>query len=158
MIKIDKKPIIAWIALILWMALIFAFSSQPAGETNSLSIGVSQILLKNQTAASLGVDGSANAIEVFNLIIRHFAHFFLFFVLGMLVTNAMQAIKTKMRNRLWISATICFTYAVSDEIHQLFVPGRYSSIKDVLIDTAGAILGIAIYWMIQKKMSKNYPG
>ena len=159
--SISKKPIITWIALILWMALIFAFSSQPSGETNHLSIGVSQILLKNQAAASLGVDGSETAVALFNIIIRHFAHFFLFFVLGVLMLNALKRLKLREHNRIWISAAICFAYAVSDEIHQLFVPGRFSSIKDVLIDTAGAILGIAVYWMIRmirKKISKNYPG
>ena len=36
-------------------------------------------------------------------------------------------------------ATLSFLYAVSDEFHQSFVPGRSASIRDVLIDTIGII-------------------
>ncbi len=36
-------------------------------------------------------------------------------------------------------------YAVSDEVHQLFVPGRGGQLTDVIIDTAGAGAGLGIY-------------
>lgn len=153
-----QKLIVPLLLIILWMALIFALSAQQSGETNHLSFGVTQALLKNNAAVSLGIDGSADAVTLFNRVIRKLAHFFLFFVLGMLVMNAMQFIKTKMRNRLGISAAICFLYAVSDEVHQLFVPGRDSDIKDVMVDTVGAVLGIGLYWLIQKCSRKNIPG
>jgi VanZ family protein len=39
----------------------------------------------------------------------------------------------------------CVLYAVSDEVHQLFVPGRGAQVTDVLIDNAGAFVGIGIY-------------
>lgn len=39
---------------------------------------------------------------------------------------------------------ICILYAISDEFHQLFVPGRGGQIRDVLIDSTGAIVGVAI--------------
>ncbi len=38
----------------------------------------------------------------------------------------------------------CILYACSDEIHQLFVPSRAFEIKDILIDSSGALLGEAI--------------
>jgi VanZ family protein len=44
-----------------------------------------------------------------------------------------------------LSLAICIIYAVSDELHQLFVPGRGCQLKDVIIDTAGAVSGTAIY-------------
>ena len=43
-----------------------------------------------------------------------------------------------------IPLLIGFLYAVSDEIHQHFVPGRAMQARDVLIDTAGVLLGIWI--------------
>ena len=36
----------------------------------------------------------------------------------------------------------CSLYAISDEVHQLFVPGRGAQVKDVFIDIAGAAVGI----------------
>lgn len=133
------------------MLLIFAFSTQPSDETNKLSTGITQMVLKHKASASMGVDGSADAIIIFNYIIRELAHFFLYFVLGILVINAVRRVKWKAQRGPLISGLICFAYAISDEAHQMFVPGRDSDIKDIIIDTAGALLGIGLYWVIQKR-------
>ncbi len=47
--------------------------------------------------------------------------------------------------------TFCFAfiYAVSDEIHQLFVPGRQASVFDVLIDAAGIVLALFLIAVLQ---------
>ena len=39
----------------------------------------------------------------------------------------------------------CILYAASDELHQLFVDGRGAQVKDVLIDSAGSIVGVGIF-------------
>lgn len=39
-------------------------------------------------------------------------------------------------------------YATTDEIHQTFVPHRYGSVKDVLLDTAGGALGMLVLWAV----------
>ena len=44
---------------------------------------------------------------------------------------------------------------VSDEVHQLFVPGRGAQVKDVLIDSAGAIVGICIYVLASRVSNIN---
>ena len=46
-------------------------------------------------------------------------------------------------------------YAISDEIHQLFVPGRTGCILDVGIDTLGIITGIIIFMIFIKILKKN---
>ena len=38
------------------------------------------------------------------------------------------------------------SYGIIDEFHQSFVPGRYASVLDVLLNVLGALLGAAIYW------------
>lgn len=43
-----------------------------------------------------------------------------------------------------------FLYAISDEIHQMFVPGRNASLKDVLADWVGIILGLYVFRKWQK--------
>lgn len=43
-----------------------------------------------------------------------------------------------------LSWVFCILYAASDEIHQIFVPGRACMLTDVCIDSAGALLGIAL--------------
>jgi VanZ family protein len=41
-------------------------------------------------------------------------------------------------------------YAASDEFHQLFVATRDASLRDVAIDTFGAVLGIILLWGIYR--------
>lgn len=55
-----------------------------------------------------------------------------------------------------ISTLFCIIYALSDEIHQLFVFGRSGELKDVLIDTIGSFLGIIlISKIINRKNDKK---
>jgi VanZ family protein len=90
---------------------------------------------------------------------RKSAHFIAYLVLGFLVSHAMKnedstAPAWKQRGA---SLLLCVAYAISDEFHQVFVPGRGPLLKDVLIDGSGAALGVLLYvgarevWMRWKK-------
>jgi VanZ family protein len=62
-----------------------------------------------------------------------------------------QMIQTEKLRRIvlpWVIGTI---YAVSDEVHQLFVDGRAGRVLDVLIDFAGSSLGIIISYIFKNK-------
>lgn len=49
---------------------------------------------------------------------------------------------------------LAFLYAVSDEFHQSFVPGRYASWVDVLIDSAGAAIALKTLDLRLKTLAK----
>ncbi len=49
-----------------------------------------------------------------------------------------------------ITVLICFLYAVSDEIHQYFVPGRACRMLDVIIDTSGSAFFCFVYFIVSK--------
>lgn len=53
------------------------------------------------------------------------------------------------------SLLICILYAISDEIHQVFVPGREAQVKDVIIDSGGAAVGIGVYLIINRKKNNT---
>lgn len=59
-----------------------------------------------------------------------------------------KSVKCRNSNRILISVVLAFTYACSDEIHQLFVPGRSGEFRDVCIDTCGASFGILMVWCV----------
>ena len=42
-------------------------------------------------------------------------------------------------------------FAVSDEIHQSYVPGRFASMTDFFLDVIGIFLGMAALWFMEKK-------
>ena len=62
--------------------------------------------------------------------------------------------KTSVRNMFLITIAICFLYAVSDEIHQYFVPGRACRLFDVLIDTSGSAFFCLVYYVYTKITNK----
>lgn len=57
---------------------------------------------------------------------------------------------------------VCVLYATSDEIHQLFVPGRSCQIGDIAIDAAGAAAGIVLILLLisvkRRRSAKNSRG
>jgi len=49
-----------------------------------------------------------------------------------------------------LSFFITLGYGALDELHQYFVPGRYASLLDVLLDGCGAVLGVLGFWLLRK--------
>ncbi|MDB6354155.1 VanZ family protein [Trichococcus sp. K1Tr] len=91
-------------------------------------------------------------------LIRKSAHFIAYLILGFLVSYALknEDVTATAWKRRGASLLFCVAYAVSDEFHQQFVPGRGPLLKDVLIDGSGAALGIILYlgarklWLLRK--------
>lgn len=140
----DKKKIyliISWGAVFLWMALIFNLSAQVADNSNELSKGITQVIAEAIEKIAPEADFDLGRL---NHLIRKNAHFFCYLTLGVLVMNALKGRVVVGRRAFWMALSICVLYAASDEVHQLFVPGRGGQLKDVLLDSAGAIVGIAI--------------
>jgi VanZ family protein len=47
---------------------------------------------------------------------------------------------------------ISIIYALLDELHQMFVPGRYASLEDILLDVVGVVLATVLfyYWSVRR--------
>jgi VanZ family protein len=80
-----------------------------------------------------------------DLVLRKLAHAAEYAVLGALLVRATSAAA--------LSAAIGVLYAITDELHQTFVPGRQGSSRDVLIDTAGVVAGVALgrTWLLRER-------
>lgn len=142
--EINKKQIgiiFSYIVVLLWMVLIFSLSSQVAEQSASLSTGVTEVIMRVVKKIAPSID-----FDISKHIVRKNAHFFVYLILGMLVINALK--KSDVVRYKYIALLICVLYAISDEVHQIFVPGREPGVKDVLIDSAGAGIGILIYFYI----------
>ena len=137
----NKRKVLYWSLVILWMGIIFYLSHQPATESNDLSKGITEKIINiiEILTKDLEVD-----ISGFNHIIRKMSHFGAYFILGVLVVKAIGQNKPLNIKLFIASVTICILYAISDEIHQSFIPGRGPSAMDVLIDSAGSWSGILI--------------
>lgn len=124
-------------------------SAQPAAESNSLSTGITnQIIETLGRFISIDVETSTSNILVsqLNHYVRKSAHFIIYFILGILVTFAL--VKNGFRHKeLCVSFLFCVLFAISDEVHQLFVPGRGGMLKDVMLDSLGSLMGIVFYYL-----------
>lgn len=121
-----------WGLALIWMAVIFAFSSQ----------------------ANSGAYTEAYLQEA-NVPVRKLAHMFEFAVLAVLyqtalarsITKANGQAKSKFKHYC-LAFVLAVLYALSDEWHQSFVPGRSSSLLDSGVDSIGALIGLTtVYWL-----------
>jgi len=131
--------LLSWAAVLLWMLLIFYFSSQAAEQSDKLSGGIAEII--GRFLAHI-IPGYGFDLVLFDRILRKAAHFSIYLVLGVLVSDALKRSGIKGRKLIAFALGICILYAASDEFHQLFVSGRGGQATDVLLDSAGAMLGI----------------
>lgn len=127
-----------WLVLVVWMVVIFVFSSQGHEVSSGQSQGVLRI-----------VSDLAN-LTLPEWVVRKGAHIFLYFVLGLLAYNVLRGCSKSTRAGVVLSVLIVLAYATSDELHQLFVPGRSGELRDVAIDTAAATIGVSVYVGVEK--------
>lgn len=139
----NKKS--AWTLVILWMMLIFYFSSQVATDSNGMSTGITVHIRKLIIWVLPTLDVS---IETLNHFIRKSAHFLVYFGLGFLLKNAYQVSGYINIKGSVYALIVSVLYAISDEVHQMFVPGRGPGIKDVFIDSIGALAGILVFMIL----------
>jgi len=85
-------------------------------------------------------------------IIYHFVIFFLFSFFLLITIKGNKKIKIKY---ILLMLVISLTYAILDEIHQSFIPGRDTSIKDILTDFSGTIASTIVYLYSKKKYKNN---
>ena len=133
-----------WLLVILWMTMIFYLSHQPATKSNCLSKEITEKIVK--VVEKIVMDVDFNSVN-FNHLIRKNAHFFSYLLLGVLVMNGLRSSGVSGYRIIVFALGICILYAISDEVHQLFVPGRGGRVTDVIIDSAGAVVGIGIYFV-----------
>ena len=133
--KNKKIWLFSMILLIAVSLMIFIFSAQN-GEKSAL---FSEHFTENFVHLFGITDVDAGKAEHF---LRKTAHFAEFFLLGALLSAWLFHFKKGFLFTGMLSFGISFAYAVLDEGHQYFIPGRSASVKDVLLDGAGALCGI----------------
>ena len=131
------------------MASIFFFSSQTAEVSSKTSSGLAQKIAEFIVRIMKSGDADEIRHTIHNLV-RKIAHFALFFMLSVSVANTVFQLFRTERFRLFIYTSVfCLFYAITDEIHQIFVPGRAGMVRDVIIDLFGAMIGAGVFLLIR---------
>lgn len=106
-----------WLPAILWMVAIFIVSNQPSTDLPDFGL--------------------------FDLLVKKMGHFLAYAILAYWVQWAWQPGPVSWGWALVITAV----YAATDEFHQSFIPGRFASLADVLIDISGGLTALLLtHW------------
>lgn len=140
------------------MVLIFCFSAQTAEQSSALSAPFSdaagRLYSLIRTLFPALPEANAQALVFFT---RKAAHAFLYFVLALWGIFALRAHTADLKRVCAITFAISVLYAISDEVHQAFLPGRAMRATDVLNDALSSLVAIGLYALIVivKKRRRN---
>ena len=152
-----NKKLFHSILVIIWMLVIFNFSSQNGTKSTKTS-GVVTSMVVNVTTSVTNKDipreEVKKKVEDSTFLVRKTAHFTEYLILGILVLQLLSDYTKINKRMLIVSLIICYLYAVSDEVHQIFIPDRTAKVLDTFIDGAGSLVGITIYSIYQSKCRK----
>ena len=153
--KFDKKiqvKIINIILIVAWMGIVFEFYNQKGTKSSNTSRKVTVAVV--QAVSDKTVEENEPIIEKTEKVIRKLAHYTIYTVGGFLIMNYTYTTNLKLKEKVLYSIAFGTGYAVTDELHQFFMPGRSARVFDVGIDTLGVLTGITIYVMIRKTIEK----
>ena len=151
-----KRSTIAGLLAIIWMCIIFSFSAQVKEESSEVSIAFSyRVVSSAGSFLKLHLDDEeirriTTTIEGYVRKVAHMTEYAILSVLLYLWLERWQF--TELRKNIF-AVLMSMLYAASDEIHQLFVQGRTGSVRDVIIDSVGAVLGVLIFMGVKKCIS-----
>ena len=142
------------ILTVLWMLVIFMFSSQPADESTETSLFIGQMVESICVPGYVDLSEDERRIMAGNIdfFVRKTAHALEYALLGLLLSLSVgEFVECTFMERQKAAFVFGTFYAVTDEFHQLFVNGRSGEIRDVCIDAAGVALGAVIHAVISKR-------
>lgn len=127
------KKKIFWILSLIMMIFIFYMSNKNGASSGHLSESLVNFL------SSIGFNINPHNKDFIHFIIRKLAHISEYLVLTFLLFNALIC-DLSFKKSLLLSSIISILYSMTDEFHQIFIPGRVGTIKDVFIDFIGVFI------------------
>ncbi|WP_404445697.1 VanZ family protein [Sutcliffiella horikoshii] len=152
--QIQKKvvEVVSWGLVVGWMGLIFYLSAQPGEQSADLSGGITELV--NEIVEQVAPAAEFKMDEV-SFFVRKNAHLFAYMLLAVLTLNAVRRSGGHGFKSMGAAFILSVLYAISDEVHQLFVPGRSGQVSDVLLDSTGALVGIVLYAVISRGLARK---
>jgi VanZ family protein len=145
----SKEVLKVWIAAGLWLGIITLESSKLGGSSHTTHI------LYPIFHFLFGTDPTH--FEVWHVLIRKSGHFIGYFILSLLFFRAWRVTLPQPGIRGWwinwarIAWMTTTLVACLDEWHQAYTPGRGSSVHDVLLDSAAALVAQIVLWLIWRR-------
>ena len=141
-------PLLLWTLAAGGVVLMFFFSGQDGASSGELSLKVARFIRRMLPQISLD-------FHTLHFYVRKLAHFGIFAAEGALLCGAWIAtLKSPGRGAL-LAAIMCLPMAVLNEFHQYFMDGRSCEIRDMFIDSAGALSGILFSLILARHICRR---
>ncbi len=140
----DRRRALIWYGLLLlWMGLIYRASATPDLRA----------LPWVQWVGLLPTNLAVGVAAILEFTLRKGAHMVSFGILACLARGGLATGIPPVRSgrQSAVAFTVAMLYAVSDEWHQSFVPTRGARVTDVLIDAAGAVIGLLLVSLVRRR-------
>ncbi|MBR5496229.1 MAG: VanZ family protein [Oscillospiraceae bacterium] len=149
-VKVKITRCTLWLLVIVWAVVIFCFSAQSATQSSDLSGGFIRRIIEFFYPGFNLLEQlhQAQIVQGFQFLVRKIAHFSEYAILGFLIMSAFMTHKISTKQRRRYSVWIGSFYALTDEFHQIFVPGRAMRLYDIAIDVLGVIVGVVIAFLL----------
>ena len=143
--------------LIFQMLFIFTMSSFGHNSSDAQSNLFVDFIAQNFPHVRHGLENNLISLTTLIFLVRKTAHFTEYAILSSLFflnLKSWQKPKNSTSMNILLSLIFSFLYACTDELHQIFVPGRSAQFRDILIDTLGASFGATITYLTIKLFAK----
>lgn len=147
------KRMLSWLPAIFLMIIIFVFSSKPADISGQSSLEITEFVYSTYesiTGQAKSDEDRIKTLEDLDYFVRKGAHITEFAVLAVAIAWPLWLSSLKGYGLAAMTIGLTAFYASSDEFHQTFIPGRSGEIRDVMIDTIGAVIGFIVFHIIIK--------
>ena len=141
---LGRREAIAWALVVLWAVAIFAVSAKSGLELD----GTGPIAQVKRWLANVLSDAMGYPVDVSPI-----GHFSEYLVFGALLANALRH-RLEPGGAAIASVCVVAVYAVTDEFHQLFVPGRACDPMDWLVDVCAAAIAALIAWLVLRRRKR----
>jgi VanZ family protein len=144
------KKKIWWVLLTFtWIIVIYFFTELPALNGQSTAAVINKTVVSNQVTEHVVFPSTGTFITLgeLNILFRKSAHIFVFDVLSFLFFNCLEP----QRYSYILAWVLTVIYASFDEWRQSFIPGRVAALKDVMLDSFGAIGALFLVYLIVKR-------
>lgn len=152
------RKVLSVLLVIFWMGFIFSFSNTKGDASSSFSEELLIKIIEVVTPYEKGSEEMEKLVDKLHFPFRKLAHFTIYFILGVLVINAFLAFNMPKYSIIY-AVLICILYAISDEVHQLYVNDRKGNLGDVLLDSSGSCLSIYLisrFYILRGKNEKAF--
>jgi len=141
-----------WLPLLIWVCVIFVGSTSIMSSEHTSRYIVPFLLW-------LKPGMSPKAIWTILVVVRKCAHVIEYTVLALLLWRALRSLPALRTKTLMVFGAVllgCALFAASDEFHQTFIKSRTPSVRDVLLDVGGALLGLLIGASFARRHPKSF--